>query len=167
VDKQQPTKQGSKMPAIAQDVQRIRSVMQELETLETMLRYEEAIMELKGKIANVINCYDPCQITIRYIEVPSVLVLNTESEEYPDVVDEDSDGYFDKGSEILNDILDTMLYGETAKQVELKISIKELMTAPDFLECLNNLEVQGEPFGGLSSEDREMVMLAREKVKNY
>ena len=56
-------------------------------------------------------------------------------------------------------------YGDTtAKQVELKNSIKQLLTAPDFMECLNNLEVQGEPVGGLSSEEGEMVMLAREKV---
>ena len=38
------------------------------------------------------------------------------------------------------------------------------MTAPEFLECLKNLEFQGKPIKGLSSEEREMVMLAREKV---
>jgi hypothetical protein len=50
------------------------------------------------------------------------------------------------------------------KFMELKNSIKKLMTAPEFLESLNNLEVQGEPAWGLSCEERELIISAREKV---
>ena len=52
----------------------------------------------------------------------------------------------------------------TSKSIELKSAIKKLMTAPEVLEALNRLEIQGEPVWGLSSEEREMIMLAREKV---
>jgi hypothetical protein len=52
----------------------------------------------------------------------------------------------------------------SAKFMELKNSIKKLMTAPEFLESLNNLEVQGEPAWGLSCEERELIISAREKV---
>ncbi len=50
------------------------------------------------------------------------------------------------------------------KSMEIKNSIKKLMTSTDFLESLNNLEVQGEPAWGLSCEEREMIILAREKL---
>jgi hypothetical protein len=70
------------------------------------------------------------------------------------------------------DLLESLLRGEekdniegvSSKSMELKNSIKKLMTAPEFLESLNNLEVQGEPAWGLSCEERELIMLAREKV---
>jgi hypothetical protein len=52
----------------------------------------------------------------------------------------------------------------TAKTMELKNSIKKIMTAPDVLEALNNLEINGEPVWGLSTDERELIMLAREKV---
>jgi hypothetical protein len=52
----------------------------------------------------------------------------------------------------------------SSKSMEIKNSIKKLMTSTDFLESLNNLEVQGEPAWGLSCEEREMIILAREKV---
>jgi hypothetical protein len=54
--------------------------------------------------------------------------------------------------------------GVSSKSMELKNSIKKLMTSNDFLDSLNNLEVQGEPSWGLSCEEREMIILAREKV---
>lgn len=54
---------------------------------------------------------------------------------------------------------------DTSKEtIELKHSIKKLMTAQDVTESLNNLEINGEPVWGLSSEERELIMLAREKV---
>ena len=66
------------------------------------------------------------------------------------------------------DMLDSLLMSEgdavTSKSIELKASIKKLMTAPDFIESLNRLELEGEPVWGLSSEEREMIMMAREKV---
>jgi hypothetical protein len=49
------------------------------------------------------------------------------------------------------------------EQIRLKASIKKLMTAPDVVEALNRLEIQGEPVWGLSTDEREMVVLAREK----
>ena len=52
----------------------------------------------------------------------------------------------------------------SSKSMEIKNSIKKLMTSTDFLESLNNLEVQGEPAWGLNCEEREMIILAREKV---
>ena len=52
----------------------------------------------------------------------------------------------------------------SSKSMEIKNSIKKLMTSTEFLESLNNLEVQGEPAWGLSCEEREMIILAREKV---
>jgi hypothetical protein len=52
----------------------------------------------------------------------------------------------------------------TGKSMELKNQIKKLITAPDVVESLNNLEIQGEPVWGLSSEEREMIILARDKM---
>jgi hypothetical protein len=54
--------------------------------------------------------------------------------------------------------------GVSSKSMELKNSIKKLMTSTEFLESLNKLEVKGEPAWGLSCEERELIMLAREKV---
>jgi len=87
----------SKMLALAADVQKITQVMDELETLESLLRAE-----------------DPGSVT--------------------------------------------------GKSMELKNAIKKLMTAPEVLESLNRLEIQGSPVWGLSSEEREMIIAAREKV---
>jgi len=50
------------------------------------------------------------------------------------------------------------------KSIELKAAIKKLMTSPDVLTALNQLEVQGEPVWGLSTEERELIIEAREKV---
>ena len=52
----------------------------------------------------------------------------------------------------------------TNKSIELKASIKKLMTGPNVSEALERLEVQGEPVWGLSAEEREMIVLAREKM---
>ena len=52
----------------------------------------------------------------------------------------------------------------TNKSIELKASIKKLMTAPDVSEALDRLEVQGEPVWGLSAEEREMIILAKQKM---
>jgi hypothetical protein len=54
---------------------------------------------------------------------------------------------------------------ETSKEtIELKHSIKKLMTASELLESLNNLEFNGEPIWGLSTVERELIMAARDKV---
>ena len=51
----------------------------------------------------------------------------------------------------------------TGKLIELKASIKKLMTSSEFTTALNKLEVEGEPVWGLSSEERELISFAREK----
>ena len=60
----------------------------------------------------------------------------------------------------------SQLQSETAvssKGIELKNAIKKLLTNPAVEQSLNNLEVQGSPVWGLSTQEREMIMLAREK----
>ena len=52
----------------------------------------------------------------------------------------------------------------SGRSIEIKASIKKLMTSHEVLESLNRLEIQGKPVWGLSSDERELVMLAREKV---
>ena len=52
----------------------------------------------------------------------------------------------------------------SSKSLELKSSIKKLMTSPDVTEALDRLEIQGEPVWGLSTDEREMIVLAREKM---
>lgn len=93
------TKQGDDrktMLALAQDVEHIRNIMEELETLERLLEGEESVSN---------------------------------------------------------------------KSMEIKSNIKKLMSNPSVLESLNNLEINGEPVWGLSCSEREMIILAREKVK--
>lgn len=50
-------------------------------------------------------------------------------------------------------------------QIELKAQIKKLMTSPEVSEALDRLEIQGEPVWGLSTEEREMIVMCREKIK--
>lgn len=60
----------------------------------------------------------------------------------------------------------SQLQSETAvssRGIELKNAIKKLLTNPAVEQSLNNLEVQGSPVWGLSTQEREMIMLAREK----
>jgi hypothetical protein len=54
--------------------------------------------------------------------------------------------------------------GVNGKSIELKSAIKKLMTDPSVLESLNRLELEGQPVWGLSTEEREMIIMAREKV---
>jgi hypothetical protein len=68
------------------------------------------------------------------------------------------------------EVLENLLRGEaqavSGKAMEIKASIKKLMTDPAVLEALNRLEIEGQPVWGLSSAEREMIMTAREKVNN-
>lgn len=89
--------------ALAADVEKVRSTMRELETLETLLESENMISE-----------------------------------------DDDA-------------------APPTSRNIELRSKIKKLMTNPDFGQCLNNLELAGEPIWGLSSDERELIVTAREK----
>lgn len=54
--------------------------------------------------------------------------------------------------------------GVNGKSIELKSAIKKLMTDPSVLESLNRLEIEGQPVWGLSTQEREMIIMAREKV---
>ena len=64
--------------------------------------------------------------------------------------------------------LESDLYDEgddvTNKSIELKASIKKLMTSPDVTEALDRLEVQDEPVWGLSAAEREMIIVAKQKM---
>mmetsp|Transcript_17655 Transcript_17655/g.38259 ORF Transcript_17655/g.38259 Transcript_17655/m.38259 type:complete len:179 (-) Transcript_17655:418-954(-) len=52
----------------------------------------------------------------------------------------------------------------TGKSLEISSKIKKIMTSSDVMDCLNRLEVEGEPVWGLSSEERDLVSAARQKV---
>ena len=52
----------------------------------------------------------------------------------------------------------------TGKSLEISSKIKKVMTSNDVMDCLNRLEVDGEPVWGLSSEERDLVHYARMKV---
>jgi len=50
------------------------------------------------------------------------------------------------------------------RSIELRQTIKKLMTSPQFMEALGRLEIQGSPVWGLSSAERELIIHAREIV---
>jgi hypothetical protein len=54
----------------------------------------------------------------------------------------------------------------TGKTIEVKSKIKKACTNPEFIDCLNRLELNGEPIWGLNSDEREMIMNARSKVND-
>ncbi len=56
--------------------------------------------------------------------------------------------------------------GISGKNIELRNSIRKLVTGAEFLDSLGRLEVQGSPVWGLSASEREMITLAREKVNS-
>jgi hypothetical protein len=52
----------------------------------------------------------------------------------------------------------------TGKTIEIKSRIKKLCTQPEIIECLNRLELNGEPVWGLSSVERDLIITVRSKV---
>ena len=54
----------------------------------------------------------------------------------------------------------------TGRTIEIRSSIKKLVTSPEFTESLNRLEMEGEPIWGLSGEERDLIMDARRKVND-
>lgn len=50
--------------------------------------------------------------------------------------------------------------------IELKAKIQKMCTNPDVTECLNRLELNGEPVWGLSSEERDLITGFRNKVND-
>jgi len=57
-------------------------------------------------------------------------------------------------------------YGDTVdmKTIELKSSLKKLVTQPKVMDVLSKLEFKGEPVWGLSEQERELVQYVRRKV---
>lgn len=52
----------------------------------------------------------------------------------------------------------------TNRSVELRGLIKHLVTNKEFCICLDRLEQEGKPIWGLSSEEHDLISLAREKI---
>jgi hypothetical protein len=69
-----------------------------------------------------------------------------------------------KEVEVLEGLLERETDPAAGRSIELKNNIKKLMTNSEVTKSLDRLEVRGEPVWGLSSEERELVILAREKV---
>jgi hypothetical protein len=69
-----------------------------------------------------------------------------------------------KEVEELEGLLERETDPASGRSIELKSNIKKLMTNSEITKSLDRLEVQGEPVWGLSSAERELVMLARELV---
>lgn len=70
-----------------------------------------------------------------------------------------------KEYETLQGLLQRETDPTTGRSIEIKSSIKKLMTHPEVLSALDRLETEGGPVWGLSSEERDMIMEAKEKVK--
>lgn len=66
----------------------------------------------------------------------------------------------------LASLLDSETNELSNKAIELKAAIKKCMTASDVTAALNRLQVQGEPVWGLSTEERELIITAREIVQD-
>lgn len=54
----------------------------------------------------------------------------------------------------------------TTKSIELKSQMKALVGNPEFLQCLDRLEIQGAPIWGLTRQEHELLKDAREKVNS-
>ncbi|GMI46261.1 hypothetical protein TrCOL_g310 [Triparma columacea] len=54
--------------------------------------------------------------------------------------------------------------GVSNKVIELKATLKKIVTAPAVTEIMNKLEYKGEPVWGLSESERELVAYMRQKV---
>jgi hypothetical protein len=67
-------------------------------------------------------------------------------------------------SELEHELSDVGDNKSSPKAIELRAAIKKLMSNPEITQTLNRLEVKGEPAWGLSSEERELIIHAREKV---
>lgn len=54
----------------------------------------------------------------------------------------------------------------TGRSEELRSKRKHLVSNRKILECLDRLQIEGAPVWGLSSEEHDMVVMARERVKS-
>ncbi|KAL7476821.1 hypothetical protein ACHAW6_002653 [Cyclotella cf. meneghiniana] len=90
---------------------------------------------------------------------PEMVALATDVENLTLVMEE-----VYKLEEMLEEEKDKADGGVSGKTLEISSKIKKIMTSVDVMECLKRLEVEGEPVWGLSSEERELVYDARQKV---
>ena len=51
----------------------------------------------------------------------------------------------------------------SSKSIEIKVRLRKLIANPHVREILNRLEVKGQPVWGLSSKERDLVRLAKQK----
>ena len=65
--------------------------------------------------------------------------------------------------EILESELKTLGNVVSSRTIEVKARIKKLISNPHVREILNRLEIKGQPVWGLSSKERDLVRLAKEK----
>ena len=66
--------------------------------------------------------------------------------------------------ETLENLLEREAGQVSGRSIEIKNSIKKLMTSQEVSEALNRLEYNGSPVWGLSMAERALVEAAREKV---
>jgi hypothetical protein len=71
-----------------------------------------------------------------------------------------------KELEALEGLLQRETDPTTGRAIELKATINKLVTSPDVFQALDRLETTGGLKWGLSREERDMIMEAREKVKS-
>lgn len=70
------------------------------------------------------------------------------------------------------DLLEKLLHRETedhdgqvtGRSIEIRAKMKKLVTSRDFMDCLNRLEIRGEPVWGLSMHERDLIALGRDMV---
>ena len=65
---------------------------------------------------------------------------------------------------LLQDLVEKSNGQIAGESIEMKAKIQKLCTNPEFTDCLNRLEIKGEPVWGLSGEERDMIVEARNKV---
>jgi hypothetical protein len=68
-------------------------------------------------------------------------------------------------AETLEQLLERESDPASGRSIELRAAVRKLMTQPDVLQALDRLETEGGPVWGLSSAERDMIVQAREKVK--
>mmetsp|Transcript_31716 Transcript_31716/g.75696 ORF Transcript_31716/g.75696 Transcript_31716/m.75696 type:complete len:163 (+) Transcript_31716:34-522(+) len=90
---------------------------------------------------------------------PEMLALSSDVENLVALMDE-----IQKLEATLQDEIEKSGNSVGGKSLEIKSSIKKIMTSSDVMNCLNRLEVDGEPVWGLSSNERDLVHYARQKV---
>lgn len=71
-----------------------------------------------------------------------------------------------EAAEAMETELRTLTNVVNSRTIELKARLKKTVSNPKVLELLNRLEIKGEPVWGLSSKERDLVRLARQKYNS-